>query len=275
MHIGRKNMMSKYIKLWEYVKLHCAANLTLSFEEIQNILGFELDHSFLKYKKELAKYGCEVGKISMKNKTVTFSKIKKDTLVLYVHGKGGNASEAERYKQLFPEFDVVSLDYKSDTPWEAKEEFSNAFDDLTKSYEYIILIANSIGAYFSMHAFCDRKIDRAYFISPIVDMEKLICDMMTWASVTEKELEKAKSIETDFGETLSWKYLCYVRQNPIFWNVPTEVLYGENDSLTSKETISDFCGKNNFSLTVMENGEHWFHTDEQMKFLDNWIKKAR
>lgn len=66
--------MSKYIKLWEYVEKHCTENLTLTFEEIQNILGFEIDHSFLKYKKELAEYGCEVGKISMKNKTVTFEK---------------------------------------------------------------------------------------------------------------------------------------------------------------------------------------------------------
>lgn len=266
--------MSKYIKLWEYVEKHCKENLTLTFEEIQNILGFELDHSFLKYKKELVEYGCEVGKISMKNKTVTFVKAKKDTLVLYIHGKDGNANESEHYKPLFPMCDVVGLDYKSNTPWEAKEEFLKAFHDLSKNYEHIVLIANSIGAYFSMHAFCDEKIDRAYFISPIVDMEKLICDMMTWANVTEKELEKEGFTETDFGERLSWEYLCYVRQNLISWNIPTEVLCGENDNLTSKETISDFCSKNNFPLTIMENGEHWFHTEEQMMFLDDWIKKS-
>jgi len=28
-------------------------------------------------------------------------------------------------------------------------------------------------------------------------------------------------------------------------------------------------------LTVMEEGEHWFHTDEQMRFLDNWIMKGK
>lgn len=266
--------MSKYIKLWEYVKAHCTTELTLTFEEIQNILGFEIDHSFLKYKKELAEYGYEVGKISMKNKTVAFTRTKKDTLVLYIHGKGGNASEAEHYNPMFPKCNVVGLDYKSDTPWEAKEEFSKAFDDLSKGYEHIILIANSIGAYFSMYAFADKKIDRAYFISPIADMEKLICDMMNWANVTEKELEKEGNIETDFGETLSWEYLCYVRQNLISWNIPTKVLYGKNDNLTSKETISDFSGKNNFPLTIMENGEHWFHTEEQMSFLDDWIKKS-
>lgn len=266
--------MSKYIKLWEYVENRCSENLTLTFEEIKNILDFEIDHSFLKYKKELAEYGFEVGKISMKNKTVTFVKAKKDTLVLYIHGKGGNANESEHYKPLFPMCDVVGLDYKSNTPWEAKEEFSKAYDSLSRGYENIVLIANSIGAFFSMHAFCDKKTDRAYFISPIVDMEKLICDMMAWADVTEKELEKEGFIETNFGEILSWEYLCYVRQNLISWNIPTEVLYGENDNLTSKETILDFCKKTGCSLTVMENGEHWFHTEEQMNFLDDWIRES-
>lgn len=199
-------------------------------------------------------------------------KNKKTTLVLYIHGKGGNAGEAEHYKPLFPTCDVVGLDYKSNTPWDAKVEFSELFDRYAKNYGHIILIANSIGAYFSMHALYNKKIDSAYFISPIVNMEKLICNMMSWAKVTEKELEKAGSIKTDFGETLSWKYLCYVRKNPIIWSVPTKILYGENDNLTSKNTVSDFCEKNGCSLTVMENGEHWFHTEKQTEFLDNWIK---
>ncbi len=50
------------------------------------------------------------------------------------------------------------------------------------------------------------------------------------------------------------------------------VLYGDNDNLTSFETISAFA-ENRCFLTVMKNGEHWFHTAEQMKFLDNWIKE--
>ena len=45
------------------------------FEQIKNITDIPIDHSFLKYKKELTKYGYQVGKISMKQKTVTFHKI--------------------------------------------------------------------------------------------------------------------------------------------------------------------------------------------------------
>ena len=147
-----------------------------------------------------------------------------------------------------------------------------AVKKLKTEYESIILIANSIGAFFSMNAEIDSLIEKAYFISPIVDMEKLITDMMAWANVTEDDLKRRGVICTDFGEDLSWDYLCYVRDHPIRWNCPTAILYGSRDNLTSYDTISTFSEMHSANLTIMENGEHWFHTEEQMKFLDSWIK---
>ena len=67
--------MSKYEPLWKYLKENNKENYKLSYEEIKNILGSEIDHSFLTYKKELKEYGYEVGKISMKEKTIIFNKI--------------------------------------------------------------------------------------------------------------------------------------------------------------------------------------------------------
>lgn len=67
--------MSKYNALWEYVQKNGSKSMKLSFGEIHNIAGIEIDHSFLKYKKELAKYGYQVGKISLKEQTVIFNKI--------------------------------------------------------------------------------------------------------------------------------------------------------------------------------------------------------
>ncbi len=67
--------MSKYSVLWEYVKNNGSRSFKLTFEEIQNIAGIPIDHSFLKYKKELAEYGYQVGKISLKEQTVIFNKI--------------------------------------------------------------------------------------------------------------------------------------------------------------------------------------------------------
>lgn len=64
--------MSKYGALWKYVSEKNEDKLTVSFEDINNICGFSIDHSFLTYKKELASYGFAVKKISQKDKTVTF-----------------------------------------------------------------------------------------------------------------------------------------------------------------------------------------------------------
>ena len=164
--------------------------------------------------------------------------------VIYIHGKGGSAAECEHYKSLFPDCEVIGLDYQTSTPWETGKEIHIAVEELKSKYENVILIANSIGAFFSMNAGIDDMIQKAYFISPIVDMEKLITNMMQWANVTEQELESEGVIHTD-----------------------------SNDLLTSLETISDFANKHQATLTVMEGGEHWFHTEDQMQFLDRWIKK--
>lgn len=193
------------------------------------------------------------------------------TIILYIHGKGGTAAEVEHYKPLFPDCDVVGLDYKAQTPWDAKTEFATAFAKLSMGYDHVILIANSIGAYLSMCALPQEKLEKAFFISPIVDMEKLICNMMLWANVSEDALREMGTIETAFGETLSWEYLSYVRSHPVCWTVPTEILYGGQDNLTDLETITAFAESHGASLTVMEKGEHWFHTEEQMVFLDSWI----
>jgi hypothetical protein len=68
--------MSKYQALWERVSKDGRDSFQLGFDEIGTIAGVPLDHSFLNYKKELLGYGYEVGKISLKNKTVTFLKRK-------------------------------------------------------------------------------------------------------------------------------------------------------------------------------------------------------
>lgn len=191
-------------------------------------------------------------------------------IVVYVHGKGGSAEEAGHYVPLFLGCEVIGFDYCAQTPWEAKEEFPQFFAELRKRCDRLTLISNSIGAFFSLSSL-DGLVDDTYLISPVVDMEKLIGDMMTWANVTEQRLEERREIATDFGETLSWRYLCYVREHPVEWRVPTRILYGERDNLTSKETISAFAERVGAELTVMPGGEHWFHTAEQMRFLDVWI----
>ena len=169
---------------------------------------------------------------------------------------------------------MIGFDYQSQTPWEARKEFSAFFTEQRSQCEHLTLVANSIGAFFALFSLDETLVDGAYLISPVVNMENLICNMMQWANVTEQELAEKRKIATNFGETLSWEYLCYVRQHPIIWNVPTCILYGEHDNLTSLETVSVFAKQHHAELTIMPGGEHWFHTEEQMQFLNHWIREC-
>ena len=197
--------------------------------------------------------------------------MKNKKAVLYVHGKGGNAAEAAFYEAIFPECDVMGFDYKAETPWESIGEFQAEAKRLLSEYDSVILVANSIGAYFSLLSLADMPIEKAYFISPIANMEKLILDMMQWAGVTEDEIKEKGVIATDFGEDLSWEYLTWVRSHPVSWHIPTEIQYGSEDNLQSMDTVKAFADGCGAGLTVMEHGEHWFHTEEQLQFLQEWL----
>ena len=85
----------------------------------------------------------------------------KQTAVLYIHGKNGSATECEHYKPLFPECEVIGLDFQTFTPWETGAEIRSAVEKLKSKYDSIILIANSIGAFFSMNAGIDSIIKKA------------------------------------------------------------------------------------------------------------------
>ena len=85
-------------------------------------------------------------------------------IVVYVHGKGGSAQEAEHYKTLFSDCEVIGFDYRAQAPWEATEEFPGFFAALRKRCEKLTLAANSIGAFFSLSSLDEKLVDTAHFI---------------------------------------------------------------------------------------------------------------
>lgn len=200
---------------------------------------------------------------------------KQKDAVLFLHGLGGSAAEAEHYRPLFPDCDVIGLDYHGIEPWSAGEEIRDAVFGLCGTYRRVSLIGYSIGAFLAMHADVDALLERAYFISPVVDMESIILALMAQAQVTEEDLKTAGTIPLEGGIALSWEYLDYVRTHPVEWSAPTAILYAERDNLQPRKTIEDFADAHGADLTVMPDGEHWFHTEEQMRFLDDWLLKEQ
>lgn len=195
-------------------------------------------------------------------------------LVIYIHGKGGSAMEAEHFRFAFPESDVIGLEYAAAPPLKVASELRTSSDELFSRYPSVTLIANSIGAYYAMRAFPNVPFKRALFISPIVDMERMILDMLEREGILEEELRKAGFVKSSDGEVISWEQLSYERSHRLSLSAHIDILCGEYDALTSQETFERFAAERSASLTVMPSGEHWFHTDEQMAFLDSWLARC-
>ena len=69
--------MSKFEPLWKWIQANGTDSFILTYDNIEKIAGIPIDHSFLAYKKELTEYGFMVGKISMKEQTVSFERLKR------------------------------------------------------------------------------------------------------------------------------------------------------------------------------------------------------
>lgn len=201
---------------------------------------------------------------------------------LYVHGKNGSKEEALDFAELAcpAGYQVLAVDLPEHgerkgsseklLPWVVIPELQFICQYAKVHWRSVSLRTTSIGAWLSMMALQDKDLKQALFVSPVVDMEDLITNMMQWAGVTEAQLQQAGEIPTAFGETLSWKYLCWVREHPLQWHTPTQVLYGEKDNLTSREVLDRFKSNTGAHLTIMADGEHWFHTELQLAVLQEW-----
>lgn len=209
------------------------------------------------------------------------------SLYLFIHGQGGCKEEAEPFAEIagtygwqvlgidLPEHGERREERNSFDPWHVVPELLTVMNHAKSRWDRIAIRANSIGAWFSMLSFADDDLEKCLFVSPILDMHKLIQNMMLWAGVSEDQLRLEQTIPTSFGQTLSWEYLTYVKEHPITnWDIPTEILYGDKDNLTEYSIVEDFTRNFRCRLTVMENGEHWFHTPEQLKVLDKWTSSS-
>lgn len=206
-----------------------------------------------------------------------------DKLYLFIHGQGGSKEEARAFAAVAcPRgWQVLGVDLPmhgsraSETvgfdPWHAVPELKRLMEYAKKSWAQVALRANSIGSYFSLLAFSDEPLTRCLLVSPLVDMERMIQNLIRLSQTTEEQLESKGIIATNFGQTLSWEYLCYARGNRVErWNTPTCILRSKQDELIDEDTVFSFSERFSCKLTVVEGCEHWFHTPEQLSILAAW-----
>ena len=207
-----------------------------------------------------------------------------------VHGSMSN-KEDETIKILADNvtskgYQLISFDLpehgerKTDLSYLCK--FQNCVEDLKKvmkyaksNYSEISLWACSMGAYFSIQAYKDEAIKQCLFLSPVVDMKRIMDHMMLWGNITEKDLKEKLEIKTDFGQIMYWDDYSFNMENPIDnWNKNTCILYGDKDNMQDKGTIKKFADNFNCELDIIKDGEHYFHTEEQLNYYKKWLKRS-
>lgn len=213
---------------------------------------------------------------------------KSSKIMVAVHGNMSNktdapiailAEEAVPFGYQVLSFDLPQHGDRKDDPTPCKvqncvQELSEIMDFAIENSNNVSLFACSMGAYFSLLAYKNVSICQSLFLSPIVDMSRIIDNMMKWFNVCKERLQVEQEIPTPTGQTLYWDYYCYVKGNPIVrWESPTAILYGKEDNLSEFDVISSFAAQFGCALDVMEKGEHYFHTPEQLNFFRQWLIK--
>ena len=198
---------------------------------------------------------------------------KRKGLVVYLHGVLGSAEESRTFSYI-NKYDVVGLNYEDGAPWVVGPFIKKKFEELIKPLKDVIVIANSMGAFYT-YAYLDQtKIKQAFFISPLANMKSIIECRMDKEGVTEKELKHKKYIKLDNGQEFDYYFFKkYVLDKHIDkWDVPTEILYAENDQIIKREDVVSFVKKHpNTNLTIKHNSLHYLHTAEELEFIKNWI----
>lgn len=208
-----------------------------------------------------------------------------DRIIVAVHGARSSKTDVpfRLLAEAYPEFQILSFDLpehgdrKSEAtpckPPVCVQEVSAILDYAENRWREVSLFAVSMGAYFSLLACRGRNIRHAWFLSPVVDMERMTRDMMDWFHISETRLEQEGTIPTPMGQTLCWDDFFYIRQNPVGrWPFPTDILRGAGDALCAPETVSRFAERFHCRLLTAEGAEHWFHTPEDLKALSQWFR---
>ena len=180
---------------------------------------------------------------------------KSEKVFLFVHGLHGRKEEALAFAEVaLPKgYQVMGIDLPLERkPWEVMPLLNEVSDYLYGNWKNVSVRANSIGSWFLLLAFQNRKVEQALLVSPILDMKKFI--------------ELMPQRENDYYE--------WVVNNPItHWNAPTYILRPKIDLIVGEEVGRDFINQHQCQVTIMPNGEHWFHTPEQLAFLKAWEER--
>ncbi len=274
--VFRKDRIAeKYAPFWEWLGKQPGRYVILPYKKIADIAGFagESGEDIKEIcKTEARRHGWEPYIFTKYKDEIRFTRLHKGD-VYFVHGEGGSPDDGKGYAPLFPGWTTILEMYKEGSPKEAAESMGPSAAEPEK-YVPVILIAESFGAYYAMHSGMEGFADMAFFISPVLDMEKYIADRLRQNGLTEEYLKECGGLELEDGEVLWWDHLQYAREHPIKWSVPTEIVCGSEDSYTSAETYAAFAEKHNARLHVLKGAGHRFSAKKEREFVNSVITEG-
>lgn len=169
-----------------------------------------------------------------------------------MHGLNGYKEEAIAFAEVaVPEdYQVLGIDLPVDAkPWDVIPLIIDVRDYLYEHWKYVSVRANSIGSWFTLLAFQGHPVEQALFVSPLLDMKKFI--------------ELMSQREDDYYDWV----VCHPIMN---WHTPTYILKPDNDLVVDDRVGKEFINTHQCHVSIMTEGEHWFHTPKQMKYLKEW-----
>lgn len=228
-------------------------------------------------------------KFKIGNKPAILWGEKSEKVVLAVHGMGSYkrdvpiriiADISQRYGYQVLSFDLPKHGervYDNTIPFKIQncvKELEEIYEYVKKKWKIISLFSCSIGSFFSLLAYKDKKIKSAFFLAPIFNIEDFYDKYMLIFGITDMMLEEEKEIEIPLGYTLDWDEYSYVKENPINrWNIPSWILCGEKDEVCSVEINNAFAKKFDCHLEVLKKSEHYFFEMYQLKKLRKTLEE--
>lgn len=203
---------------------------------------------------------------------------------LYVHGKDGDREDAEDFARVAEAkgFQTLSFDLpghgtrrdeeKKRDVWSGMETVTLAADYAFAHWKQVSLLARSIGAYYCLQAFPERKFEKVILQSPILDLEWLVKKIFHWFDTDVEELKSKGDFPTPV-ETLTSAYWQYVQEHPLTkWSSPTWVLHAGKDRFQSTDLVVSYCRRFQWSVAVCLTSDHDFQGEADKAPLAIWYE---